>query len=59
MYSKVDRLMMLKDEVALLQTRIQPSDTGHIHTTIAVLNERVVELTDEINAELYSKGHQN
>lgn len=57
MFSKLDRLMILQDEVALLKTRIQPSDTGHIHTTVSVLTERIVELKEEIDADLHPQGH--
>lgn len=53
--SPLDRLLMLQEEVAILKTRIQPHDTGHIHTTISVLEERIAELRDEINAEIHAQ----
>ena len=46
---------MLQEEVAILKTRIRPHDTGHIHTTISVLEERIAELRDEINAEIHAQ----
>ena len=53
--SVVDRLIVLTEEIALLESRIQPHDTGHIHTTIGVLRERAFELREEIDAELHAK----
>jgi len=46
---KVDKIIFLKDEIALLKSRIQPEDTGHLHTTINVLEDRVAELRGSIN----------
>lgn len=34
----------LKKEVEILKARIQPHDTGHIYTTISVLEDRIKEL---------------
>ena len=38
------RVAVLKDEIDLLKSRIEPHDTGHIHTTISTLEHRVREL---------------
>ena len=38
------RLAVLKDEVAVFQSRIDPHDTGHLHTTIGTLLHRIDEL---------------
>jgi hypothetical protein len=38
------RLAVLKDEVAVFQSRIEPHDTGHLHTTIGTLLHRIDEL---------------
>ena len=38
------RLAVLKDEVAVFQSRIEPHDTGHLHTTIRTLLHRIGEL---------------
>jgi hypothetical protein len=41
------RVNILKQEVAHLKTLLQPTDTGHIHTTISVLEDRIKELENE------------
>ena len=38
------RLAVLKDEVAVFQSRIEPHDTGHLYTTIGTLLHRIDEL---------------
>ena len=48
----LNHLVHLKDEINELKTRIRPEDTGHIHTTISVLEGRVEELTKELTEEL-------
>ena len=43
--SKADVIRaVLKDEIAVHQSRLQPHDTGHLHTTIGVLESRLDEL---------------
>ena len=37
-------IAVLKEEVEHLKTKIEPHDTGHIHTTIFTLNHRINEL---------------
>ena len=37
-------ITVLKAEIEYLKTRIEPHDTGHIHTTISTLQHRVAEL---------------
>ncbi len=44
-----DRLIFLMEEIAELKSRLQPHDTGHIHTAISVLQERVREVKAEID----------
>jgi hypothetical protein len=41
------RVNILKKEVEHLKTLLQPTDTGHIHTTISVLEDRIKELENE------------
>ena len=41
---EVDRLIFLMEEIAILQSRLRPEDTGHIHTTISTLQNRVEEI---------------
>ena len=43
-YANEIHLAVLKDEVEELKTRIEPHDTGHIHTTISTLNHRIEEM---------------
>ena len=38
----------LREEINVLKERLQPSDTGHIHTTIFTLEERVQEINKQI-----------
>ena len=44
-----DRLIFLMEEIAILKSRLQPHETGHIHTAISVLQERVREVKAEID----------
>ena len=44
-----DRLIFLMEEIAELKSRLQPHDTGHIHTAISVLQERVREVKAKID----------
>ena len=32
------------EEIAILQSKLRPEDTGHIHTTISTLQNRVEEI---------------
>ena len=50
--SEVDRLMFLLEEIQVLKDKLQPHDTGHIHTAISVLEERVEELQHELEIKL-------
>ena len=43
-YENDIRLAVLKDEVAVFQSRIEPHDTGHLYTTISTLLHRIDEL---------------
>jgi len=44
----VTHLNFLHKEIAELKTRLEPQDTGHIHTTISVLETRVEEVTQQL-----------
>ena len=37
-------IAVLKAEVEHLKSKLEPRDTGHIHTTISTLKQRIVEL---------------
>ena len=49
---KLDHMLALSEEVNVLTQRIQPHDTGYIHTTISTLRGRI----DELKKELYDKS---
>tara|TARA_A200000159_G_scaffold116394_1_gene109848 strand:+ start:7186 stop:7359 length:174 start_codon:yes stop_codon:yes gene_type:complete len=44
----VNTIRVLQKEISVLQERIQPTATGHLHTTIGVLEDRVDELVNEV-----------
>jgi len=50
--SEVERIMVLMEEIAILKTKLQPHDTGHMRTAISVLEERVEELQHELENQL-------
>ena len=45
----VDKIMVLMEEIAVLEHRLESEDTGHLHTTIDVLKERVRELRARVH----------
>ena len=45
----LQHLRALEEEIRILQSRLQPHDTGYLHTTINTLQARVKELELEIN----------
>ena len=40
------------DEISIAKSRLRPEDTGHIHTSISYLENRVEEVQKEIEEEL-------
>ena len=44
MFSTTDRMSILSQEVEFLKKQLQPHDTGHIHTTINVIEHRIEQL---------------
>ena len=42
--SDVDRLVFLMEEIAIIESRFQPEDTGHLRTAVNVLKERVLDV---------------
>ena len=38
----------LREEINVLKERLQPHDTGRIHTTISTLEERVQEINEQL-----------
>jgi hypothetical protein len=43
-----NHMVALIQEVEILKTRIQPHDTGHIHTTIHTLEHRIKEMRESV-----------
>ena len=39
------RLAVLQDEIEIHKSRLQPRDTGHLHTAISVIERRIEEIT--------------
>jgi len=46
--NKKEHIQALIAELDVLKSRVEPHDTGHIITTINVLEERVKELLNDI-----------
>ena len=44
----MNHVSALQEEINVLKGRIQPHDTGHIHTTISTLEGRVKELNKQL-----------
>ena len=44
----MNHMRALQEEINVLKGRIQPHDTGHIHTTIDTLEDRVKEINEEL-----------
>jgi hypothetical protein len=45
---KVKHVQALSDEIEVLKSRLEQYDTGHLHTTISVLEARIRELNSWI-----------
>tara|TARA_R110000796_G_C14298883_1_gene404974 strand:- start:361 stop:519 length:159 start_codon:yes stop_codon:yes gene_type:complete len=50
MKSKVQHLLVLKDEVSFLKTQTEGGGKGHFFTTINVLERRIEDLAKEIDS---------
>ena len=46
-YESHIRIAVLKDEIEVFKSRIEPHDTGNLHTTIGTLEHRIKELEDK------------
>ena len=46
---KLDHMLALTEEVNILTQRLEPHDTGYIHTTISTLRGRIGELKEELS----------
>ena len=51
MEGKTKHIEVLKTEMDVLASRLEPHDTGHLHTAIYVLKERVEELEKEVKED--------
>ena len=38
------RIAVLKDEIEIYNSRLEPHDTGHLHTAISVIQHRINEI---------------
>ena len=55
MMSKLDRLMMLQEEVKIAKKFVEehgPEDMGYVNTAISYMKERIFDLRLEINKKL-------
>ena len=48
MKALMNHMNVLIEEIKILEKRIEPHDTGHIHTTISTLRNRVEELQNDM-----------
>lgn len=48
---KLDYLEVLYKELEYAKSCLQPSDTGHIHTAIGWIEQRIDDLKDEIRCQ--------
>ena len=39
------RIAVLQDEIEIHKSRLEPHDTGHLHTAISVIQNRIEEIT--------------
>lgn len=44
-----DVVSILKEEIRVAESKLQPHDTGHIHTAISYMKYRIEELEKEMN----------
>ena len=51
MEGKTKHIEVLKTEMDVLTSRLEPHDTGHLHTAIHVLKHRVEELEKELKED--------
>ena len=45
----VDKIIMLMEEIAILESRFEEHDTGNLRTAVNVLKQRVLELKGKIH----------
>tara|TARA_B100000508_G_scaffold104737_1_gene82990 strand:+ start:124 stop:297 length:174 start_codon:yes stop_codon:yes gene_type:complete len=45
----VDKIMVLMEEIAVLKSRFEDTDTGHLRTAVNVMENRIQELRSRIH----------
>jgi len=45
----VEKIIILMEEIAVLESRFEDHDTGNLRTAVSVLKNRVLELKDRIH----------
>ena len=48
---KMNHMFALIDEICVIKERIQPTDCGHLNTTVRVLADRIDELRLELSED--------
>ena len=51
----IDTIKVLRKEIEVLTSRLQPHTTGHLHTAIGVINSRIEELIEEVTAPYFDE----
>jgi len=46
--SDIDRIIMLMEEIAYAESQLQPHGTGHIHTAISWMKNRVEQIKEKM-----------
>ena len=49
--AKMNHMFALLDEICIIKERIQPTDCGHLNTTVRVLASRIDELREELSKD--------
>ena len=44
----INTIQVLHSEIEYAKSRLQPHDTGHIHTAISWMTERVLQLENQV-----------
>tara|TARA_R100001480_G_scaffold106457_2_gene108671 strand:+ start:3397 stop:3561 length:165 start_codon:yes stop_codon:yes gene_type:complete len=44
----IKTVKVLRKEVEILTSRLEPHDTGHLHTAISVINSRIDEMMEQL-----------
>ncbi len=44
-------IKVLKEQIEVFKDRIEPTETGHLHTAISVVSHRISELEKELKTE--------